>query len=372
MSLNDDALNELSEESKFLTTPKTDLPPPTDDMTVLADGKGQPTEPSDALIDRLTQTDLKIKTVVDDVETIHRFEDVSNTIQAAESISQSDVVEVEKTFGGFLGEEAQLEEFTKVPTRVGLTTVQRHMTQRIETLKSTVRTKIKDILIKDVNDSFELAVNIEKVKVPNLLQLLEQIQDNCKQIGQDIGRSRNFIAYTDPRCHTMLDYSRTGFSDYSNMEEATFPDELKVPKELYRSFSDLMQNPMMKEVIYLTSHCNSTPLLPIKGRVTRDIPSLNVLSLCELLGSTILHRVVEDLYAQYFEHLTECRETLSQIQGVDLTNEQIDALMKSGTDSVFEFIKTTLKVNEMFTVMTNFVIVGVKLIDAHLPILNQK
>ena len=131
-SLNDDAVHDL--DPSFITPPnKEGEDKPLVNITATQNDFPQPSEMGEGeLYKAVNDSEVLIKTVIDEQESVHDLEDVTKTIMAQETISASQVLAVDKSLGGKLTEAVPLNRFTDTPTKTGLPQVKGFVANYLE------------------------------------------------------------------------------------------------------------------------------------------------------------------------------------------------------------------------------------------------
>ena len=119
-SLNDDAVHDL--DPSFITPPnKEGEDKPLVNITATQNDFPQPSEMGEGeLYKVVNDSEVLIKTVIDEQESVHDLEDVTKTIMAQETISASQVLAVDKSLGGKLTEASRLPLKAPLPIEVTL------------------------------------------------------------------------------------------------------------------------------------------------------------------------------------------------------------------------------------------------------------
>lgn len=166
-------------------------------LAVIAEpsGSGDKTDDPEALVKQMEESQTEIATTVNNITRVHDLDEVAQQVLAQESISQSDVEKVDKAFGGFIGEQANLNEFTEAPSRVGLTQVKTFVTSKLEAEKTTTEEQYLAFISSTKDQAAKLLVYLNGF-VPEVVRALDLLQEKALRDLPRASKCNRFWSYT--------------------------------------------------------------------------------------------------------------------------------------------------------------------------------
>lgn len=265
MSLNNDSLGTLEEETAYLTD--KELPAPSiGEATVVVDG-APTTLPDDKVataVQILSTHDVDIKVLTDELESVQKFDDVASVVLAQETISQQEAVEIVKLQPEFAEKVGAPAEFTAAPSSVNLNQTKVFLKKDLEEKTVSVLERhqkyFKDTFIQANGILDALSATLVPETIDDLEELRYQASDDLK-----------LVAVTNK----FLLYKRISYR-----EEPIKPDEKM-------SLDDLRYTPLT---------CGYKPDWYYRKDDYPELPSEDEVSqLSQLVHSEIFKRIVSEL-----------------------------------------------------------------------------
>lgn len=128
-----------------------------------------------AALDALLNANTQIATTEDNITKVADLKDVVSTVMAQESISQSDVEEIDRKVGGYLGDEVSIKEFTEAPSRIGLEQTRQFAQRRLEDQVASTKQQFEAFVAATKDHAVTLLTSLQK-SVPVTIEMLESAE----------------------------------------------------------------------------------------------------------------------------------------------------------------------------------------------------
>lgn len=218
--LNEDATGDL-ESPDFLTPPNKDgVEKPLVNIDAAPDDSPHPVEMGEKeLFKAVNDSEVMIKTVIDEQESIHDLEDVTKTIMTQESISASEVLAIDKRLDGRLSEAVPLNRFTDTPTRTGVPQVKGFVANFLEEKKREVSEKNEQLIASLPEWSAQVQTKIHEY-FSIARNAAESIRIQASTFVNEAPSDRRYLVYLNESQDSLIDLRKARLCQYtrSNVE----------------------------------------------------------------------------------------------------------------------------------------------------------
>jgi hypothetical protein len=312
LGLNDEALGELQEDASYLTEPQ-DKSTPTDGALVIvtqdADEKY-----ADAAVAALDNFDVTLQTTEEGVTRVHKLDEISNTILAAETIDQSDAEQIAQNLEGFEGNVGQTSEFTQVPTKTLLKPTQQYVQRvAVEEKDDLVGTFLTNVA--QHTDSIQKLMEAVGTIHTGLVDDLDRLRVAAIVDQAKAGTSRAFLTYKDGRLTDLRSLNIT--RELANNKYDTLVDFLP-PKHVVVELHCCLNDSRFQSL-----HCEIEegrgPILLGFERSGTDRREFSYLALLGLLASNRFSNYFEEAVVGITKLYTDLKADIDKVQAEEMS-----------------------------------------------------
>lgn len=297
-SLNDDAVHDLN--PSFITPPNEDgEDKPLVNITATQNDLPQPNEMGEEELFRaVNDSEVLIKTVIDEQESVHDLEDITKTIMAQETISSSQVLAVDKSMGGKLTEAVPLNRFTDTPTKTGLPQVKGFVANYLEEKQREASEKNEQLIASLPEWSAQVQNKIHEYFAV-ARSAAESIRLQASAFVNEPPSDRRYLVYLGETQDSLIDlrkarlcqYTRTNVegkahlsAQFFALSETVFHLINRAPAGACKLLRLSVDAPPPKE----------TGALEAGSENLHQVSSMNLMSLAAILSSPLLISYIDD------------------------------------------------------------------------------
>lgn len=347
-SLNDSALEDLNDPS-FITPPnKSGEDRPIVNIKAVSDGSEEPDELNDRqLFNAVNESEVLIKTVIDEQESVHKLEDVTKTVMAQESISATDVLAIDKALDGKLTEAIPLNRFTDTPTKTGLKKAQGFISSFIDLKKKEAGSAGERLAASLPEWSAQVQVKLNEYFMI-ARSSAEAIRAQAAEFVNEDPSDRRYLVYLNQNADSLTDLRRAYLSTYSDSRTLDYGKLGKEFQNLSMATNDLlMKSPERGVKVLGLSVISPIPKTAqaLEGSSVGTIATTNLTILSSTLASPALITYLE-------QHLSVIQPVTAEDSPVKMAEKMRN--QNTMATSLVEMIQFLSLVAAYFTAMSAY------------------
>ena len=348
-SLNTEALSTLKEDASYLTQPN-DKSIPTDSALVIVT---QDTDEKnmDAIVASLSEYDVSLQTTEEGITRVHKLDDVSDTILAAESIGQADAEYVAQNFTEFTEKVASPNEFTQMPTKTHLAATQQFIKKAVVDEKSDLVSGFLTHVADQLTYLEALRVSIRHCHDNTLACQLEQLRQEAIEDQAKAGVSNAFLVYRKDKQLIDLKTLTLNHGYYNDDFDTVVP--FMPPSYVIQTLISTIDDRDFRDLHWET-HLSRHVLLPAQSS-ERDVVLMSYLDLLGYLASNRLGQFMEDVMTLIDQECATVCASVEAIRQDDLSMGNKLELIEKVTPALRENLKHLITFYRYQTIAKPFV-----------------
>ena len=270
MSLNDDALADLSKEDGFVTTPEEAVAEEKPPLLVNVVDKDNNKNTEEAA-ELLSNYDVTLKTAEDGLTRLHSMDEVVDTVMASESISRSDAFRLVKVFESFAETVGSPSEFTETPSQTNYKATQRFVVSEVSKEREAALATVEKFVNTELAQAQLLLKGLAEMLLPDLFATLDRLRTDALCDLNKAALSKAFLCYDKDK--TLVDLRQRSFNCWADYDESTTCPKHMPSTELMRQMQQVIAQDDFRRLLHNAESFGSSPIAKIQWSLAQPTPA---------------------------------------------------------------------------------------------------